>query len=65
MYQYKVKGSETKPNPLCLDNVSTDSTLNNMKKNWIKRKCKSFSVDYTAIDTSDVLDIHRYLLKDT
>ena len=42
MYQYKVKGSETKPNPLCLDNVSNDSTLNNMKKTGLKESVKVF-----------------------
>ena len=35
------------------------------KKNRIKRKCKSFLFDYNAIDTSDISDIHRYLMKET
>ena len=36
------------------------------KKNRIKRSYKdSFSVDFNPIDTSDVLDIHKYLIKRT
>ena len=27
---------------LCLGNVSKDFTINNMKKNWIKRSCNIF-----------------------
>ena len=31
----------------------------------MKRSCNSFFVDYNAIDTKDILDIHRYLVKET
>ena len=34
-----------------------------MKKNWTKRLFYDFSVDYDAIAVSDILDIHRYLMK--
>ena len=36
-----------------------------MKKTGSKEAVKVFSVDYNAIDTSDVLDIKRYLMKET
>ena len=32
IYQFKVKDSEIKTYPLCLGNISKDSTFNNMKK---------------------------------
>ena len=35
-----------------------------MKKTGLKGIVKVFSVDYNAIDTSDILDIHRYLTKE-
>ena len=58
--------SEIKPYILCLGNISKDFTINNMKKKKrIKRKCKSFSVDYNVINTSDIWDIRRYLMKGT
>ena len=36
-----------------------------MKKTGLKRSVKVFSVDYNPIDTSDIVDIHRYLMKET
>ena len=33
--------------------------------NRIKRNCKSFFVDYNPVNASDILDIHRYLIKET
>ena len=61
MYQFKVKDSEIKPYPLYLGNISKDFTLDNMKKNRIKRNY----VDFNPINTSDILDIYRYLMKET
>ena len=34
-----------------------------MKKTLSKEVVKVFSVDYNAINTSHILDIHRYLMK--
>ena len=36
-----------------------------MKKLRLKGSVKVFSVDYNATDTIDILDLHRYLMKDT
>ena len=63
MYQFKGKNSEIKPYPLCLDNISKCFKLNNMEKNSIKRTLTVFSVDYNLINTTDLLDIHIYLLR--
>ena len=63
--QFKPKTSEIKDYELCLANVSKDITINNMKKNRIKRSWKIFSVDFNLIDTNDILDIHKYLMKRT
>ena len=63
MYQFNAKDSEIKPCPICLDHASKDFTINNIKKNRIKRKCNSFFVDYNPINTSDILDIHKFLMK--
>ena len=32
--------------------------IDNMKKIWLKGSVKLLSVDYNAVDTSDILDIH-------
>ena len=65
MYQFKVKNSEIKDYTLCLGNISKDFKINNMKKVKLRRVVKIFSVDFNPIDTSDILDIHKYLMKKT
>ena len=63
LYQFKAKDSEIKPYSLYLGNISI--TLNNVKTIGLKEIVKVFSVDYNALDASDNLDIHRYLMKHT
>ena len=36
-----------------------------MKKTGLKGGIKVFSVNYNAIDTNNILDIHIYLMKET
>ena len=36
-----------------------------MKKSRMKRKGKFFSVNFNPIDTNVILDIHRFLMKET
>ena len=43
IYQFKAKDSKIKKYPFCLVNISKDSTIDNMKKNRIKKKCNFFS----------------------
>ena len=42
VYQFKAMHSEIKDYALCLNNVSKDFTINNIKKNRIKRSYKFF-----------------------
>ena len=50
----------------CLGNISKDFTINNMKrKTGLNGVVKFFYVDFNPIDTNDVLDIHKYLMKRT
>ena len=63
MYQFKAK--DIKLHPLFLGNISKDLTFNNMKKTGLKGAVNLFSVDYNAIDINDILDIHKYLIKET
>ena len=50
---------------MCLVNNSKDFTVNNMEKNRIKRNCIFFSADFDSIDTSNILNICKYLMKGT
>ena len=57
------KNSQINPHELCLGNISKDCSIDNMKKTSIKGYVFDFSVDYDAIVVSDILDIHKYLMK--
>ena len=46
-----------------LGNISRDFSVENMKKTGLKGYVYDFSVDYNAIAVSDILDIHKYLMK--
>ena len=64
IYQFKAKDSEIKNYPLRLGNISGDFSANKMKKKTGLNRCVyDFSVDYRAFDTSNIIDIHKYLMK--
>ena len=65
VYQFKAKNSEIKDYALYLGNISKDFTINNLKKTRSKGVVKIFSVNFKPIDTKDILDINRYLMKRT
>ena len=50
---------------MCLGNISKDFTINNMKETGLKGYVHAFSVDYDIINTNDILDIQKYLMKIT
>ena len=56
MYQYKAKDSEIKKNSLCLGNISRGFSANNMKNTGLNGPVYDFSVDYKALDTSNIFD---------
>ena len=61
--KFKAKDSEIVPYSLCLGNISKDWTNDKMKKTGFNGYIYDFSTDYNAIATSDILDIHKYLMK--
>ena len=44
-----------------MGNISKDVSVDNMKKTGLNRYVYDFSVDYDIIDTSNIIDIHKYL----
>ena len=65
IYQIKAKNSELKLYPSCLDNILKDFTVDNMKKTGLNGYECDFSVDYNAIDISDIMDIRKYVMNKT
>ena len=49
--------------PFCFGNISGDFSANNMNKTGLNGCLYKFYVDYRAFDTSNIIDTHKYLLK--
>ena len=63
IYQFKAKGSKIKYYALFAGNVLKDFAINNMNKIRLKRSVNLLPVDINPMDSNDVLDIDRYLMK--
>ena len=61
--KFKAKDSAIVASPLCLGNISTDWSTNNMKKTGFTGYVYDFSADYNAVTVDDIKDIHKYLMK--
>ena len=61
--KFKAKDSETVAAPLYLGNISKDFSEDNMKKTRFYGHFQDFNIDYDAIAFNDILDIHKYLIK--
>ena len=61
--KFKAKDSEIISYSLCLGSISKDWTNDDMKKTGFNGYIYDFSTDYKAIATSDIADIHKYLMK--
>ena len=62
-YKFKAKYSEIVATPLCLGKISKDWSVDDMKKTEFNSYVYDFSVDYDAIVVDDILDIHKYFMK--
>ena len=63
IYKFKAKESEIAATLLCLDNISKDWSVDNMKKIRFNGYVYDFSVDYDASAVDDISDIHKYIMK--
>ena len=48
---------------MCLGNISGNFSANNIKKTGLNEWVHDFAVDYRAIDTINIIGIHKYLTK--
>ena len=49
--------------PLCLENISKDVSVDNMKKKGLNGYDYDFSNDYDTIAVGDIFDIHKYVME--
>ena len=61
--KFKAKDSELDSNILCLENVSKDFSVDEMKKTGLYGTVYEFSIDYGAISIDNILNIHKHLIK--
>ena len=61
--KFKAKDSEISAYPLCLGNISKDWSVDGIKKTRLKDYVYDFSVYYDSIVVSDILNIHKCLMK--
>ena len=64
IHKYKAKDCEIAATPLCLGNISKDWSVDNMRKTGWNGYAYDFSVDYNDTAVDDILDIHKYLMKE-
>ena len=62
-YQFKTTDFKIKKLPFCLGIISGDVSTNNMKKPGLNGCVYDFSVDYRTFDTSNIINIYKYLMK--
>ena len=63
IHKFKAKYSDIVAIPLCLGNISKDWLVDNMKETRLNGYVYDFSLDYDAVAVSDILEIHKYLMK--
>ena len=61
--RFKAKDSEIVATSLCVWNIRKVISVGNMKKTGLNRYLYTFSADYDAIASADILDNHKYLMK--
>ena len=63
IYKFKAdNGNFNFPSRFCLGSTSNDFDRDDLKEVSFKGNVYDFSVDYDAIDKSDILNIHKYLM---
>ena len=63
IYKFKAKVSEIKKCPFCLWNTSADFSSNIMKKHDQMGVWAIFQSFYRAFNASNIIDIHKSLMK--
>ena len=61
--KFKAKVFETVATPLCLGNITKEFSEDNTEKTGLNGYLDDFSVDYDAVEVSDILNIHKYLME--
>ena len=61
--KFTAKHSIIVPNNSCSEKISKDWSKDNIRKTGFNGYIYDFSTDYNVIATSDIIEIHKYLIK--
>ena len=64
IYKVKAKDSEVFVGQICLENISKDWSVDNMKKTGFTGYVYDFSIDYDPTTVDNIKDIHKYLMEE-
>ena len=62
IFKFKAVKCVNFPTQFCLESISNGFGATNSREVSLKGNVYNFSVDYHAIDKSDILNIHKYLM---
>ena len=60
IYKFKARDSEIVATPLCLESISKDWSIYNMKRTSFNGYNHDFSVDYEGTNVDNIKDIGKY-----
>ena len=60
IYKFKARDSEVVATPLCLESISKDWSIDNMKRTSFNGYNHDFSVDYEGTNVDNIKDIEKY-----
>ena len=63
IHKFITKDTQFNAIPLCVENISKDFPVDNMKNAGLNGHVHDYSLDYNAIAVEDILDIYKYLMK--
>ena len=64
IYEFKASNKNNNfPSQSCLGSISDKLDYSDAKEVFLKGNVVDFSVDYNAVDKSNILSIHKYLME--
>ena len=63
IYKFKAKDSEILVGPICLQNISKNWSVDNMKKTGFTGYVYNFSVEYDSATVDNIKDIQKYSME--
>ena len=63
IHKFITKDTQFNAIPLCVENISKDFPVDDMKNTGLNGHVHDYGLDYNAIAVEDILDIYKYLMK--